>query len=330
MMLKLQKPSKALQEEYAQKLLPTLIKRIKNGASFHETHHVLSNAAKKVLLPDCDVTRPQNTNRLKELLTKEPAELLVLERKIMNEMNQIANRTERPTDEQLKAIIGYENVFNSSSKSIAFWLAKKVGRNTCVYCNRQYVFTVEKGDGNVANERITRPVFDHWFPKASHPLLSLSLFNLIPSCSICNSSVKGCADFSLETHIHPYVHENNHPQFTFKVTAAPKTELIWGVRLEAEPGSKEEKTIKDLCLNEIYTMHGALEVNDLMEFKQKYPAGYLKQLMQDVLDKVGEGHNITLEDVYRMIFGVELKKEKFLDRPLSKMKYDILHDMGVI
>lgn len=323
MMLKLQKPSKALQDEYAQELLQALIKRIKE-------RHVLSEAAKRVLLPDWDATSPQNTNRLKELLTKEPAELLVLEQEIMNEMNQIANRTERPTPEQLNVVMGYEKFFNSSSKSKAFWLAKKVGRNTCVYCNRLYVFTVEKGNGNAANKRITRPVFDHWFPKARHPLLSISLFNLIPSCSICNSSVKGRKDFSLDTHIHPYVHEDNHPQFTFKVTAAAKTELIWDVRLEAALGSKEEKTIKDLCLNEIYTMHGALEVNDLMEFKQKYPAGYLKQLMQDVLDKVGEGHNITLEDVYRMIFGVELKEEKFLDRPLSKMKYDILHDMGVI
>lgn len=40
-------------------------------------------------------------------------------------------------------------------------------------------------------EKITRPTFDHWFAKDDHPLLALSFYNLIPSCNICNSSVKG-------------------------------------------------------------------------------------------------------------------------------------------
>ena len=80
-----------------------------------------------------------------------------------------------------------------------------------------------------------------------------------------------------------------------------------------------------------YSMHGATEVNDLMDFKQIYPAGYLKQLMTDVLDDaLKNGHSLSFEEVYRMLFGVELKEEKYLDRPLSKMKHDILHEMGVI
>ena len=141
----------------------------------------------------------------------------------------------------------------------------------------------------------------------------------------------GSDEYTLDTHIHPYVHEDGHPVFTFKVAAAAKKELLLEVILDAAPGSKEEKTINDLCLNEIYSMHGTTEINDLMEFKHKYPAGYLKQLMRDVLKKaVDNGQTLTLEEVYRMLFGVELNEEKFLNRPLSKMKHDILHEMGVI
>ena len=36
-------------------------------------------------------------------------------------------------------------------------------------------------------------------------------------------------------------------------------------------------------LQEIYAMHGELEVRDLMNFKDAYPTGYLKQLFGDVL-----------------------------------------------
>ncbi len=329
-MLKLEKPSQTVRDEYARKLMPALIKRIKYGVPYDGTGVVLADNAKAVLLPDWASDKPKDTKRLKKLLISEPADLVTLENDINNEFAGLAE-ADKPSNSVLGTIMGYTTVYDSSSKSKAFWLAKSVGKNTCVYCNRQYVFTVERGDGIVAEERIVRPVFDHWFPKSTHPLLSLSLFNLIPSCHICNSSVKGSDEYTLATHIHPYVHEDGHPNFTFKVAAAAKKELLWEVILDAVPDSKEEKTINDLCLNEIYSMHGMTEVNDLMEFKQKYPTGYLKQLMQDILkDASRNGYTLTIEDVYRMLFGTELQQDKFLDRPLSKMKYDILHDMGIV
>lgn len=329
-MLKLDKPNEWVRKDYLRKLLPALIKRIKFGVPYDGLGVVLSDSAKAVLLPDWDAEKPKDTDRLEKLLVSEPDELLNEERAIKTELNNLPEE-ERLSDKELEEIMGYAAVFDTPSKSKAYWLAKSVGKNTCAYCNRQYVFTVVKGEGKVPEERFARPVFDHWFPKSTHPLLSLSLFNLIPSCHICNSSVKGTDEYSLATHIHPYVHEDGHPDFTFKVSAAAKKELMWEVKLDAKPGSKEERTINDLCLNEIYTMHGATEVNDLMEFKQKYPVGYLKQLMCEVFNKaVVGGQSMTLEDVYRMLFGVELREEKYLDRPLSKMKHDILHDMGVV
>ena len=329
-MLKLDKPSHAIRNEYFKKLKPSLIKRIKFGVPYDGTGVVLSNSAKAVLLPDWNADQPQQTERLKDLLISEPAALEKLEQDIKAEFDKLP-QDERPSGEELLKIMGYEEVFNSSSKSKAFWLAKTVGKNTCVYCNRQYVFTVERGDGLVKEDRIARPVFDHWFAKSKHPLLSLSLFNLIPSCHICNSSVKGNDEYALDTHVHPYVYEDGHPDFTFKVVASAKKKVMWEVKLDAAPGSKEERTIKDLCLDEQYSMHGLTEVKDLMEFKQKYPYGYLKQLMADVLvDALKNHQSLCIEDVYRMLFGTELMEDKFLDRPLSKMKYDILHELGVV
>lgn len=330
-MWKLDKPDGSIKKEYVAKLLPGLAERIAHGVGSAPNHFELSDAAKDVLLPNWSNTDSKlwNTERLKRLLIDEPASLVSLEKEIIAEFGRITNAVDRPDNNILKHVFNYDGVFNDSTKEKAYWLAKKVGRNTCVYCNRQYVFTVEKGDGLKKNERITRPVFDHWFAKSEHPLLSLSLFNLIPSCTICNSSVKGQTSYSLETHIHPYVHRQGQPDITFKVSAAATPKLKWKVKLDSNR-KKEQKTKNDLALDEIYTMHGALEVNDLMEFKQKYPDGYLNQLVNDVLKDVMPGQHLTKSDVYRMLFGVEATEDKFLDRPLSKLKYDILHDMGVI
>lgn len=73
-------------------------------------------------------------------------------------------------------------ITKTSKRYCAYDLARNIDLNTCVYCNRNYTSTVEK---------ITRPQFDHYFSQTQHPLLALSFFNLIPSCAICNSNIKG-------------------------------------------------------------------------------------------------------------------------------------------
>jgi hypothetical protein len=330
-MLKLPIPSSILKEEYANRFLPALVKRVKDG--YNTTNngnrecYELSSEAKEVLLPNWNSDTP-DTSKLKELLINEPIALKELNDNIQTDFDSITDQDKRPNPELLLKIFGYSLTFNNSSKADAYWLAKKIGRNTCTYCNRLYAFTVEVDGGTNARSRIVRPEFDHWYDKSNYPLMSLSLFNLIPSCPICNSSLKNTIRFDLSTHIHPYIHLSGHPDLTFRVTAKTTETLQWAVEIDTPLGSKEERTVKDLKLKEIYSMHGNLEIKDLMNFCNSYPPGYLKQLFENVLkDSKGK---LNQYDVYRMLFGSELDPSKFLDRPLSKMKYDILHDMGII
>ncbi len=86
----------------------------------------------------------------------------------------------------------------------AYQLADIIDRRTCTYCNRIYTTTKKSVDGG----KLMRPQFDHWFPQEKYPLLALSFYNLIPSCSICNSSSKGRTVFNLDDYVHPYVDKN--------------------------------------------------------------------------------------------------------------------------
>ena len=83
----------------------------------------------------------------------------------------------KKSDYLLNSVFKYKNFAN---RKIAYHISIKRNVTVCPYCNRQYVFTVIPSKGRV------RPQFDHYFPKKDYPYLALSLYNLIPSCSICN------------------------------------------------------------------------------------------------------------------------------------------------
>ncbi|HFK1721301.1 TPA: HNH endonuclease [Bacillus cereus] len=79
-----------------------------------------------------------------------------------------------------------------------YQLIMELGLNVCPYCNRQYISTYYSKNGR------TRGDLDHFFPKSLYPFLSLSFYNLIPSCKVCNSSLKGDKKFEYGKYIHPY------------------------------------------------------------------------------------------------------------------------------
>lgn len=91
------------------------------------------------------------------------------------------------------------------------WLVNELNINICPYCNYTYTFKIK----NKINEIILHE-FDHFIPKVVAPYLSLSFFNLIPSCHTCNSTLKGATIFTLENYIHPYV-DNLHSNISFSI-----------------------------------------------------------------------------------------------------------------
>ncbi|ETT82245.1 hypothetical protein MKZ08_06735 [Viridibacillus sp. FSL R5-0477] len=109
-------------------------------------------------------------------------------------------------NEFLTYIFDYE-VFSKTENK--FWnpleFTKSLNISVCPFCNAQYTFTqgvIEKSN-NIKFK--IRPDLDHFFVQKKHPMLALSIYNLVPSCSICNSKLKGEKDGSLDKTIHPYL-----------------------------------------------------------------------------------------------------------------------------
>lgn len=77
-------------------------------------------------------------------------------------------------------------------------ILKKLDIQTCPYCNRQYIITLR--------DKKVRPQFDHYYSKSDYPYLALSIFNLIPCCSICNMA-KSDLDTCQKSILYPYDEE---------------------------------------------------------------------------------------------------------------------------
>lgn len=218
-------------------------------------------------------------------------------------------------DKNIRKIFDYENWLNYD-KYNAYDFAAKLDIPTCPYCNRTYTKTVITPKG----EKIIRPEFDHWFPKSEYPLLALSFYNLIPSCHICNSNVKGKTEFKLDTHFHPYNSASN-----VKATFSYNYKSCDGYRIKINTKDDFSRdSVEAFQLENIYQAHED-EVKDLIKIRQAYSDKYIEILKNSL-----KGLSLSKEEVYRLAFGVHYEEDKFDRRPLSKLKKDILTELGII
>jgi hypothetical protein len=232
------------------------------------------------------------------------------------------------TDEEkiaLKKLFNYDSWVNEAGvfeDYNPYHLANTLNINTCPYCNRMYTKTVLNKIINGGIKKITRPEFDHWFPKAKYPLLALSFYNLIPSCHTCNSSVKGGADFTLETHIHPYVNEKINMQYSYDYDKSLNNHTF-KIKFNGDTDNKAKTTAEEFKLKEIYETHED-EIKDLLRIKNVYSDTYLQKL-NGLL-----GTSVSYDEIYRLAFGTYIEEAKFDKRPLSRMKRDILKELDII
>jgi hypothetical protein len=218
---------------------------------------------------------------------------------------------------QISKIFNYDYLI-SGDKKVSYALAEQLDRNTCTYCNRLYTITVSVDK----SQKITRPQFDHWYAKSLFPALALSFYNLIPSCSVCNSSIKGDKRLSLQTHTHPYNMEAGQ-DFMFTYGYEKAIDKI-SVGIQCIDKSKIQGTLNLFKIKEIYNAHSSLELKDLYDLRKKYPDNYLETLA-NVFDSLPIGKM----EAYRLIFGTEYEENNFHKRAFSKFKKDILGQLDV-
>lgn len=262
-------------------------------------------------------------NNLREILTDTPRKILKLNKSFYD-----IQASDEFLKNRLKLIFNYrEFIKKDDEKYCAYTLAENLNIRTCLYCNRQYALTVIN-----KKDQITRPEFDHFFDQGTYPLLALSIYNLIPSCHICNSTLKHTKPFDLDNYVHPYVNKDVLNQYRYTYLPHDVTSILGGnsklqveIVSEGQPDSvRINNTKKIFKLEDIFNGHTE-ELTDLFDIRYKLSERYLEELM-----KTYKHLGINREEIYKLAFGVHYSEDDFVRRPFSKIKKDILKELGVI
>jgi hypothetical protein len=242
----------------------------------------------------------------------------------------------KPIDFIMNIIFDYENWFSKLEIKepwgpYQLTLALKI--NSCPYCNRQYIHTVSK----VGDKKVSRPQLDHFLPQAVNPLVALSFFNLIPSCSTCNGpTVKGSKPINYKTHLNPYETNRKHRLMKFSyipldvkasIGKSDKLKIVVeynGNSTDALLKQKVEGNISLFCLDELYQNHTDL-VQEII--RRRYISGdkYIENLLKSYTS-----FNISREEAYRLAYGNYYEAKHFHKRTLSKITRDIAIELGTL
>lgn len=79
---------------------------------------------------------------------------------------------------------------------------KSLNVKYCPYCNAETVYSI-RFDGDEVVKSV-RSALDHYFPQCEYPFLGISLCNLVPSCTRCNTDIKRYRELDFAQHLNPY------------------------------------------------------------------------------------------------------------------------------
>jgi hypothetical protein len=211
-------------------------------------------------------------------------------------------------------------------------LTKGLGLNACPYCNRSYIYTISKLNG----KKVARPQLDHFLPKSKHRLLALSFFNLIPSCSICNSSIKGAVSTGYDSHISPYQVNLKHSMIrftynpkTYEASIGASSDLDVTAVYNGDPADnnlkkKVQGNIDLFCLNDLYSKHADV-VEEIIRKRRESNDEYIK-MIQTAFPSLA----LSFEDAYRLAYGNFFNESEFHKRPLAKLTKDIAIELNAL
>ena len=193
------------------------------------------------------------------------------------------------------------------------------GLLVCPYCNRNYINT---------RDRLLGAEMDHFYNKDTFPMFSISLYNFIPSCSICNR-IKSTQKLK----INPYLRDNtnkvkfdltrienpNNPNDYIDYQIEIKRDLDGNLHTLEETEDLKNDLINILKLDEAYKVHN-IEVREMVNREREYNEKYREDLKNMFS---GEGIEID-KKIDALIYGdiIFTSEDDLINKSLGKFKKD--------
>ncbi len=209
----------------------------------------------------------------------------------------------------------YEKLRDHSwKKKVCIAVTEDLNLTVCPYCNRDYING--RSDDNSGCQ------LDHFFCRSQYPFLAVSLYNLVPSCSVCNNIKRENVEL-----VSPFDDK-------FKFDIELKFKYIGEkdqIELERDCESKININIDKLKLEEAYEIH-KLDVRKILDKKETYVASNLDEIancINDWSDNERKGVKIDRHYLQNLIYGEKLTAADYKTCALGKLKHDILEYYNV-
>ena len=311
---------------------------------------------------------------LPELLVGQPAKLRQLKSELEAKLKLIP--TTRGERKHVRKFLFSTFDYSSFVESYlphwgAYSYVQSLNVQTCLYCNRLYTFTLDRKQ-NARNynttktkdaSRIrladihgkTRPELDHFYPQSQFPYLALSLYNMIPSCHVCNSNFKGSLEKNWDEYLHP-LEDDFHSIVTFKAKLRDQETIqkaiaegklsgeindYFGIKLfagnldsfdvtiERRAGVadtlflKAQKNIELFALKDLYEIH-----KQKVAYIIKSAIAFGPHAAADVFAR-HKGLFHSEAEVRSSMLGLSAREEDINKESLSKLSIDIAADFGI-
>lgn len=310
---------------YYKNLPLILIENIKNLKGLEP---ILDSEFKILLCELLNLINIENLDR--NIITAKPEHLSVIIRYIEYKFNILLDSDYSNNNFTYRKLLRKIFYYDYYDRWDAYELASQLNVNICPYCNRIPTYTI----GN-SFKKGTRPQFDHFFDKARYPYLNLSIYNLVPSCSICNSSYKHNKEFNLSDHLHPYLKGFDCENIKFTLEVDKIEDLLsvtdtsykinnYNIGFKCDPLKSLPKNIDDLGLKELYNYDKSY-TDDIIKKSLIYNKDYI-----DSIYKLWEGSIFgSKEEIKNLVMGNYLNIEDINKRPLGKLTKDITEELGI-
>ena len=213
-----------------------------------------------------------------------------------------------------------------------------LGVKTCCYCNAETVFALllrkkKPGDDKIRHtaEDYKKSALDHFFGHEEYPFLGISLYNLIPACTRCNTNFKNAKRMAFGSITHPYC-DDFHDAVKFMPLIQDSSAFYSGaseeveVRLERrhsdpiwdDDTDKAKAFSKFFHLEDVYNQLYRDDIADTLRRAQLLPKDYVSDLKKNY-------PGIQQSVLDRIEWGVSLKPEDINKHVLSKLTIDLVN-----
>ena len=308
--------SQAIKDEHENYLKETIYEKLKEKIA------TCDNDFLRWFYTYCD-----NEDRWKILAIGEYSELLEFQRELdrafaarypqyLTFQSMVSSEEDKAVRDDILSFFGYDKFsrVKSDIKWSAYKFAYMLGMRVCPYCKRQYITPYICQDGRMRGD------IDHFLAKSEYPHFSMSIYNWVLSCLLCNRSLKGSKGFSNQA---PSPYEYDYNEMYYFYADFGKLDCDDGCIRTVSVDPHIDEILDMFHIKAVYQVHS----NVAREFFQK-SISYPPELIENLIGNTAINLYKNFSELRKVLLGYPCK-ENIDDEALGKLKYDLAIQAGL-